>query len=269
MARQFDLDQFYSLFQAFDHTGRRMFGAAWRGVEAFAHRTDDPKATRDERDALMDQVRALSGQAALHWTFLHNDMAPDVQQAASEALAPIDRQLAEVRDRLKGIPDVTDSWVKDHAAYTRRRRVEDELKAAFARADLALMVAPHRVVEWRAWSAFPDFRIYFGLSMVRVPSAVSSNRRGPAFIEKAALDSWLERFEWAGSGQGQLTVQERLRIWLEGKFRSIGSEEHAKQWFMNEASRVFPGLTVRTFNAVWAQVAPAAFRAPGRRSKKS
>ena len=46
---RFDISGHYLLLQAFDLTGRKVFGDEWRGEEAFARDTEDPSSVSGER----------------------------------------------------------------------------------------------------------------------------------------------------------------------------------------------------------------------------
>ena len=260
----FDLTGFYSLFEAFDRTGRRIFGTDWRGNEAFAQRVDDPQATRAEREAILARLRQLAMEAAPHDAMMVVEAGREAHEVASRALAPIRQEVTELRQALHDIPEVSDSWVSDHDAYMRRRRVEDELRQAFSRGDLSLQVGPSGLVAWDSWSRLADFRVYFGLSMVRLPSKYAGrNRRGPAFVPRVAFDAWLDRFERPGPAQGELTPAERLRHWLEDEARRFPVKPRLRDEYWQEAQTLFPGLSRRQFDRVWALTVPDSWKRPG------
>lgn len=264
MRREFDLETFYNLFEAFDRTGRRLFSETWRGTEAFARQTDDPSASREERDRLIGRHQVLSQQSAQHWALLRHGMAGEVQQAASDALEPINQEMEDIREQIQRIPEVSDTSIRDHDAYLRRRRVEDELKSAFASGDLPLHVAPNSIVEWRSWSRKEGFRVYFGLSMVRIPAEISSARRAPAFVPRADFHTWLNRFEASSAEAGTLTPEAMLKTWLEQQVKLFEPKEKTKDQYLAEARNALPfEVTKRMFEQVWANTVPQSWKASG------
>lgn len=264
----FDLTNFYSLLQAFDLTGRRVFGSAWNGEEAFARRANDPNATRQERQDILDGIKAQTAQAQQHQVILTLDAGEDLDQSASDSLHGINAELDRLKRRLSGLPHVTDWWVADHEAFARRQRIEDELRAAFAQGDLDLLIAPSEIVQWQSWSRLADFKVYFGLSMVRVPFAhAGRRRRGPAFVSKLALSQWLERFGLPDPAGGELTPQAQLKIWLKEQVRENEPKKYSKASYRNEALAIIPKITARAFDTVWDQTVPKSWRQSGRTRK--
>ncbi|MBL4751433.1 MAG: hypothetical protein JKX71_12780 [Amylibacter sp.] len=266
---EFDLTTLYSLFHAFDQTGRRMFGDSWRGIEAFAQRKDDPKATKDERAKIIARIRDLSAQSIPYQTILDLGGSQEETQMASDALYPLHTEERALKEKLTAIPHVTDHWVNDHEAYFRRRRVEDELRTAFDNHDLDLHLGNSSIVEMRSWSKCDGFRIYYGLSMVRVPSQYAGKqRRQPAFIPKAALDKWLTRFGSISSNEAELTPEMRLKIWLEGMVDKYKPKERKKSDYCTQALNEITGLSKREFDRVWAATVPISWKASGAPEKK-
>jgi len=266
---RFDLSSFYSLLQAFDLTGRRTYGSDWRGDEAFARPSENPQAFREERQSIVERIKALIAEQQPHRAILAVNAGEEAHQVASVALYPIGRELDELKRRLTGLPDVTDWWVADFAAFERRRRVEDELRAAFDQGDLQLLVGPTELVQWRSWSGYADFKVYFGLSMVRVPFAHAGKRRGPAFVPKISLEPWLERFEAFDDATDILTPKARLKVWLQDKVRTCAPKERTKSAYRASAREEIPRLSARTFNLVWDQTVPDSWKKSGRRPQHS
>lgn len=265
---RFDLTTLYSLLQAFDLTGRRIFGAAWTGDEAFARRADDPQAAREQRDAITSRIATLVSQEQPHRALLKINAGDEAHRNASQSLYGIGRELDALKADLNALPHVTDWWIADFETFQRRLRVETELRNAFDRQELDLQVGQSDLVQWHSWSRLSDFKVYFGLSMVRVPFAhAGERRRGPAFVSKVALEHWLERFAPNEASPGTLTPMARLKTWLEDKIRRHQPKEFSKQTYLDDAKREIPGLTVRTFNTVWAHTVPDSWMQPGRKPR--
>lgn len=265
---RFDLTTLYSLLQAFDLTGRRIFGAAWAGDEAFARRKEDPQAVREQRDAMTSQILTLTSQKQPHYALLAVSAGDEVHKSAASSLYDIEREMDSLKADLSALPLVTDWWIADFETFQRRIRVETELRNAFDRQELDLQVGQSDLVQWRSWSRLSDFKVYFGLSMVRVPFAhAGERRRGPAFVSKVALEHWLERFAPNEASPGTLTPMARLKTWLEDKIRRHQPKEFSKQTYLDDAKREIPGLTIRTFNTVWSHTVPDSWKKSGRKPR--
>lgn len=265
---RFDLTRYHSLLQAFDLTGRRVFGDDWRGDEAFARPTDDPEPARRTRDALIDRIKALTLEAQPHEAVMALEVENEVYEDASAKLHVIDREIDRLKRELNALPHLGDAWVIDYQAFERRSRIEAELCDAFAKGDLDLLAGPTELVQWRAWSRLPSFKVYFGLSTVRLPSSHGERtRRRPAFVPKVALALWLERFEAVNTATANaLTPEARLQVWLRDKIDRYQPKEFSKRRYRDDALAEIPGLSTRAFERVWGQVVPQSWKSSGRGS---
>lgn len=154
---RFDISGHYLLLQAFDLTGRKIFGDEWRGDEAFARDSEDPASVSGERRNIQDRIKTLAASAVPHNAILASHADDEECQKASDALHHINQELGQLKERLAMLPDVTGAWLADHVAFKRRRDIEGKLFEAFRSGDLDLQVGPHEIVQWRSWSRQPDF----------------------------------------------------------------------------------------------------------------
>ncbi len=263
---RFDLTRYRSLLQAFDLTGRRVFGDVWRGDEAFARPTDDPEPARIKRDALVGRIKALTLEAQPHEAVMALDVENEVYEDASARLHVIEREIDRLKRELNALPYLGDAWMIDYQAFERRCHIEAEMCNAFARGDLDLLAGPTELVQWHAWSRLPSFKVYFGLSTVRLPASHGERtRRRPAFVPKVALALWLERFEAENATTANaLTPEARLKVWLRDKVDRYQPKEFSKSSYRDDALAEIPGLSTRAFDRVWGQVVPQSWKSSGR-----
>lgn len=263
----FDLEAHVTLLQGFDRTGRRIFGSAWRGTEALARPTHSPETIRAKRIALTDQVKSLAIEAVPHQEALKLPLSASEHQAASDNLGRISNRRSSLVAALRALPDLSDSFlVSDHASYERREAVERELREAFDSKALTLLAPTGTVVEWRLWSRLPDFRIYFALSMVRVPRAyVAHNRRLPVFVPTSQLEAWLLRFGSPPEGARSYTPEEACEIWLAEQVRLNPTKNRSKEAFEAEAQESIDELSKRAFERAWQKTVPQSWAKAGRR----
>lgn len=260
---RFDLSTFYLLLQAFDLTGRHLYGNDWRGDEAFARDSEDPSPLSKERQSIQDRIKKLAIAGAPHQAILAVDADEAEHQAASDALHHINQELGQLEERLATLPHLTGAWFADHEAFKRRTDIEGKLFAAFRSGDLNLQVGPNEIVQWRNWSRQPDFKVLFSMSCVIVPrSHANQRRRGPAFVQRVAFNNWLNRFSGAATETHELTPEAQLEVWLREKIK--GPKEFSKPVYRAFAIEEIPDLSARAFDRVWDNVVPENWKRSGR-----
>lgn len=263
---RFDLSEFHLLLQAFDIAGRHLYGKDWRGDEAFARDTEDPAAVSEERRDLQNRLKALEASAAPYRAILAADADEDEHQLASDALHHITHEQHQVKESLATLPHVTGSWLADHGAFTRRKAIEAELFGGFRSGDLSLQVGPREIVQWRSWSREPDFKVLFAMSSVILPrSHAGLRRRGPAFVQRAAFNKWLDRFQGADADIDELTPESQLQVWLRDRVNRFKPKEFSKADYKAKALEDVPGLSKRVFDRIWAETVPDSWKQSGRR----
>lgn len=260
---RFDLSAFYLLLQAFDLTGRHLYGNDWRGDEAFARDNGDPSPLSKERQSIQDRIKNLALAAAPHQAILAVDADEAEHQAASDALHHITREANDLKEQLATLPEVTSSWFADYEAFQRRADVESKICAAFQSGDLSLQVGPYEIVQWRTWSRKPDFEIVFSMSCVRVPASHAGEQRsGPALIPRVAFNKWISRFSGAATGTEELTPEGQLELWLREKTKR--PKEFSKAEYKAQAFKEVTDLSERSFDRIWANTVPDSWKQSGR-----
>ncbi|GGE43649.1 hypothetical protein [Actibacterium pelagium] len=266
---RFDLSRYYNLLQVFDLAGRRIFGSEWQGDEVGARPVADPNSIKKQRYEFRNKIAELDGQIAPLQAQFGIDLDIEEAKETSEKLRPLKQKRSALVLEFNNLPYLTESWVASDNAFKRRMRVENELRAAFREEKLELILSTADVVKWRHWEEYSDFKVYFDLSMVRLPlSHTQQRRRAAGFVRKPDLDAWLVRFG-AAKITGEPEEREHLRNWLEDKVRSDKAKARSKESYRAEAQRRFPSITIRMFNSVWDQAVPEAWKQPGRTRTKS
>lgn len=261
---RFDLSAYYSLLDVFDRTGRLMFPIEWTGLEAWARDTESPETLKEKRQALLKEITTLKKDMSPLHDLMRLNLSESELQETSDDLGRLSARLKDAKVDLAQIPQVTDTWVTDHAAYSRREKVERELSQALIRNDLQIIVGTHMVIPWTEWCQRPDFRVYYGLSMVRIPKGESTLRRGPGLIDRTAFDLWSERFATDNTASGDLTAEAKLAEWLKAEVRANPQKSKTVEEYRQEALNSFGGLSARAFNRVWAATVPDSWRQGGR-----
>ena len=176
-------------------------------------------------------------------------------------------QELEARERLQkslhDLPEVTDSWIADAEQFQRRCTVENTLREAFQGGDLTLLHGPSTVVEWDRWANSTDFRVYYGLSMIRAPKhPYFATRRAPGLVKRVQFDEWIKRFGVDPEDEGNLTPGAQCINWLRNEVAK-GPKQKTKDAYRIVAMAEIFGLTNREFDRCWANETPPNWKASG------
>ncbi|MFK8036044.1 MAG: hypothetical protein AB8B94_18065 [Hyphomicrobiales bacterium] len=263
---QLDLRKYHSLLQAFDETGRRIFGEAWTGREAFARPTEDPQPFKEERRNLQMQIAEMESEAQKLAPLMRAEYDSDLLEETSQKLSEFDRKIRTLTDRLADIPNVSEAHFTDFDAFQRFEKVRSELQGAFETGKLNILAGSHMLVDWKQWKRLAGFRVVYHLSMVRVPFEFSNPcKRAPASILKEDLELWLTRFGMPNEESVVLTPEEAGKAELQ----KLIAEHSVKNWsridYQEAVLRAVPTLSQRSFDRIWVAVAPPNMRKAGRK----
>ena len=197
------------------------------------------------------------------------DLSDSEFQETSDNLGAMNTRMKEAKAELAQLPKVSDTWLKDHAGFSRRVAVEKELAQAFNAGDLQLIVGTSRIVPWKSWCQRSDFRVYYPLSMIRIPKGESALRRGPAFVSREMFAIWSNRFARPepDNEEHRLTTEAQLTEWLRDLIAKQPVKPKTTEALRQQDLEMFPSLSVRGFNAVWKVTAPEAWRKKGRKKE--
>lgn len=263
----FTLRLFYPLLHVFDETGRAMHGNAWTSWEAWARDYGDPDETKTKRRAISVKINALSGREnSLKQGFV-DQSDQEAASAQSEKFQAIYAEREKLYQELHDLPEVHDSWIKDHEAFKRRLTVEASLRDAFKQGDLTLLFGPSTVVEWERWANSTDFRVYFCLSMIRAPkNQYFGTRRAAALIKQVEFDEWIKRFGVLPEADGSLTPKAQCINWLRAEIEK--GKRFERDDYQHMALANIAGLSGREFKRVWGNEVPAHWKNSGPLRKK-
>lgn len=265
---QFDLERYSSLLQCFDQTGRRVFGRDWTGKEAFAKPADDPTNIKQERESLVSRIMELEKEAYPYNRLLATDAGTDAFNAANAALYPIDAEIRDIKEALSSLPDTLNSLVTDFEAFTRRRKIEQILTDAFKAGDLNIVLGNSFVLDWKTMIRMRGFKLYFGLSMARVPKEYYSGpRHAPAFLNTTDFWGWLNQTFEPSEISGTKTKQAQAEAFLAEKVKTNKPKQFSKDEYREEAKALIPGLSDQAFDRAWAKVVPESWKSKGRKPR--
>ena len=270
MAKAPSLSRDYTLSDAFERVGRRLFGRKWLGTE-YQYRGTIP--TRDEMEGKRAPFLAAVEKLETELKEFNKRSAAVSDSQAVQSFARereiIESRLEEARGALYLRPPPDDGHDQIFEIYHRRHIAEETLLEAFRSG--ALKVHDGQGVEIRAaiWTDDPRFRYYIELSMVVNSKTASPRHRFQAArISQSEFEAWIKKARLPQlRARPAIPIREQCKQFLEKCFQETGPIP-IKAKLRELANAEIPDLSENTFNSVWAAVAPAEYRKPGRKTQK-
>lgn len=253
-----DAHRLYSLLQAFDLTGQRLFQNDWTGHEVFAAPLEDPEAITRRRDEIEQELIKLKRadrrlQAEIEEDALSEAERRDITEESKKIWAERDALNAE----RNALPKTSDAWHRDHAGYARRMAVEKTLRDAFEAGELTLHLPTGYHAKYDQWITERHFYMSFGLSVVIPPRSEGIRRhRYPAYIDRDQFEVWLNTAHPKERDADPRGHEEQFRVWLLALV-SDGEKPGKKDVIWFDAHDAFPKLSRRAFDRVWKDTVPA------------
>lgn len=264
MSRQFNMQRLYILLEAFDRLGAHIYGDQWTGMEPWATSPDAALALRQEKLQAIAEVDAVEAEIEKAQRAFKRAIDNDERTQASAALHKLGEQQQRVLEKRDSIPDISDTFIRDQAAFERRREAEATLRDGLKQGRIRLQFGPNTVFDWRDWCEAPRSRLYIALSMATVAERLSSLRRAPVFIDRTEFDAWLREIVPLNPDAPQPTPKELCAAFLRAEIRKPKNGKKSDYW--DEARKQIPGLSRNAFDQVWAEIVPASWQKAGRRN---
>ena len=260
---QFDITQYYSLYEVFERTGKLMFSEDWTGREIWSRPVGDPSSIIREREDLSTKLGITIRRNAEIDALDLSDLAQSTQTEFLNEWHAVYAEIDELKKKLAKLPNLSDAHISDHELFTRRREVEEGLWEAFSSNSMSVVLKNGSGANWSAWSKQPSFKVYYCLSMIKTPSQSEYQfRRSPAFVSKKEFGLWSKRFDGEIHDGEQYSPEHRARLWLEKKVGEHGTKPYAKPIFIDKMISKF-GISKRLAERIWPEVVPGSWSTPG------
>jgi|GEM_PF-3880073 len=258
----------YTLADAFQALGVRLFGSEWSGYEVLGERHDDPSEQIAARAPLEAEMERLNEQRQAKQKEQKEAFGKDAIFRANCDLKEIDNRRGEIVRKLSEIGDVRDSEIKDHERWLRFETASGTLIKAFGEGKISIYCPFGQVVPDWFWREFPEGFHYDILhSLVFWPDRHSSMRMGTARIREREFDDWLHTvLPLVDHELEKLTDEQRAEIWFREEVKNWDGKTTRDQ-YRNIALDKFPELTVRGFKRIWDKLATKQMKKPGARAK--
>lgn len=250
-----------SLREAFEMTGRAIYGDAWRTVEAGADEPFDPAPIIERRSRIEERLAEIRKR--------DRELGLEREDASAGERDEISRESVELfaernvlRKELLEIPKPREISETEQAMFERRMEVEGQLWTAFRTKAVTLRADGTSYVEIAPLERGAGFSVSFEFSLIRRPARAIRRRHAVASVDRHELASWLRNtFEQAGNMRS--TPEELCLLWLQAEVsnRKLG----LKSDYFVRAKKIFPKLSGRAFERVWATTVPESWKQSGPR----
>jgi hypothetical protein len=257
----------YLLSEAFELTGRRLFGDSWNTFELGQRRVPSPDELSRARAPFVEALDRIEADIASIGTRLNKTTNRSEIRKLTQQRETNIKQQAETNDQLISHPEATDTRRAQYEAYQRRITAETTLVDAIKRGIVKVHDGRNRPIDNLLWGGHPHFGYDIELSAVRVPRSFDSRRFLPARIAEKDFDKWLLTVTpLTQSGEKMLSPMERCRIFLRRQIEASNRvQQKPKEAYFLEAQAEIAGLSRRTYDTVWTDEVPDSWKAQARR----
>ena len=254
-----DFETQVSLREAYEGTGRAIFGDVWRATKAGADEPFDPSPIIERRGKVerrLAEIRNRGKELDLDIIDASDGERDDIVRESKQLFVEGDRLRAELLE----IPKPREISETEQAMFDRRMHVEKQLWRAFRAGALTLRADVTSYVDIAALEGRAGFSVSFEFSLIRRPARATRRRHAVASVDRQGLDAWL-RLNFEESGNMRSTPEGLCLNWLQAEVRrpKLGT----KSDYFHRAQESFPELSRRAFDRAWDVTAPSSWKQSG------
>ncbi|MEQ8227362.1 MAG: hypothetical protein RIA64_04690 [Rhodospirillales bacterium] len=260
----------YSLSDAINALGRRLWAGQWTGQESEARKVQDPDVIRQARVPFEAEMVELNLLRQAKGAERREAVSKDALDRINSDLMEIERRQQELFTCLNEVGMVRKFEEEDHARWERFDKTEAELLRAFREGELFVFGGNSSRVEPRLWIEVPKgFGWNWALSLIFWPPDKSARPVDAGKIICAEFEDWLARQlpVVEGANVDQLPAEQRFTLHFR-KLVKAGPKPAPRDKMKRDAMREFPGLSGRAFQRVWDKEAPDSWTKSGKPRKK-
>ena len=233
----------YTLFDAFNFLGMRLYGPQWSGYEVWRHRVEDPAPILEERAPLKEEVEKIATQLSAKCREQKEVVGRKEISRVNNEIDNLRRKQSETYYQLRKTGDGNKSEIEDHGRWERFEYAEGILLKALCNEDLAVICTFGSVVKPSLWAEFPEgFGYDLEHSLIFWPSNESSKMMSRGRIKQMQFEDWLETVIPVVPHEGAtLSDEQRASIWLKDQVKSWDGRTTRDQ-FKEIALTEYPNL---------------------------
>ena len=259
----------YTLSDAVELTGRRLFAHEWTGFEYSQERPQwSPDELEQAHSAIQKTINALEQQLSETENAISATLDDEENQRLGQKRSSINRRRQIEASKLGLLPQ-PEILRQTFEAYRRRIEAESAVVDAIQQGKLNVHDGRGRPLSTLVWTDV-RFRYYIELSIIVNCKTAGAPRWRPARIDEKELDRWVATLQPPVQSRGKPSADEQLRLFLRQQVRAVegGTPVQGKAAFRELARKEIPGLTKRMFERLWMEEIPDSWHQPGRRKGK-
>jgi hypothetical protein len=260
----------YTLSDAVELIGRRLYSDTWTGVEYQQQKRLSPTELGALREPLEIQMAAATDEVKA----IHAAMRRSLDKGEIESLRARE-EIAQARWRECSsqlnfhLPELNDHYRNAYEGYARWKASEEVLLKAIRGFQIQVHDGRGRQLNSSVW-AHLHFHYSIELSAVKNSKISGEPRRQAARIDRQALLNWLDQLEPIVKPRHLPTPEEQLREYLKQQVKAAEiAPRKTKSDHRDDVSRRIPGISKRKFEQVWAEVVPKEWQLPGAPKKNN
>ena len=143
----------YTLADAFNALGVRLYGPQWTGYEVWRDRVENPTPTLEARAPLEDEVEQVTTQLSTKYREQKEVEGRKEIHRVNNEIDNLRRRQSDLFHQLHEIGNVHGSVVKDHESWKRFERAEGIFLKALCNEELTVICTSGEVVPhcWTVW----------------------------------------------------------------------------------------------------------------------
>lgn len=261
-----DIRNDYTLADAFQTLGLRLYGPDWSGYEVLGHKVSDPGAILAARVPLEEQLDQINIRIQIAQRGKKEARRKAEIVEINGELKKLRNDMGEISFQLSEVGEVRKSEIEDHAQWARFEQTEGILLDALRSDNLTIMTLSGQNVPPFLWAELPEgFGYDIERSLIFWPSAHSSKKMDGGRIAQLQFETWLlDVIPLHAAAVEAMTPWALCRAYLQEEVRG-GEKRMTRDEYMSEACSKFDGLSVRKFLQVWSEIVPESWKSKGRR----
>ena len=256
----------YTLYDAFNILGMRLYGPEWTGYEVWRERVEDPSPVIQALAPLQDEADQLATQISAKYNEQKEVEGRSEIQRVNFEIDNLRKRQSEVYLQIHQLDDLGSSQVKDYERWVRFENTEGKILKALCNEEFSVVCLFGMVVKSEFWTEMPEgFSYDFERSLIFWPSNSSSRQMSSGIIRKKQFEEWLETVIPIVPHEGaNISIEQRAQSWLK-EYVKFWDGKTKRDQIKDLAMSEYPDLAGRAFKRIWDAEASVAMKSPGPR----
>lgn len=253
----------YTLSDAVEQIGRRLYGETWTGLEYMSQPGKSPEEIANERKPLEEELSTAETEIREIDAAIRKTVNAEENQRLAIQYRRLEARASRLRATLNLEYPLNDTVRDSYSAHVRGKTATETLLQAIKEFRLKVHDGRGRELNHFVWSD-PRFSYCLDLSIAVNPRISGEPRRQAARIDRDQLKNWLATLKPIVEAKHERSVEERLTEFLRQHVADArGGPRKTKDALREEALAQIAGTTGRMFDRVWPNIVPQKWRRAG------